>query len=995
MISTKIARVTIVLFLSFCAFFIFSKEAGHELFASTSGANGSIHGKVVDELNAPMFAVSVGLEKTSIGIITDNEGNFKLLNITPGAYNLSFSFVGYETKIIYVTVEPGKDVEVNVQLSVATIMSEEVIVTAQARGQIAAINQQLNAAGVINAISTEKLKELPDISAAEAIGRLPGLSVQRDGGEGQKIIVRGFEPKYNTISINGMAAPSTDLNNRSTDLNFVSADIISGVEVMKANTADKDADGLGGNVNLILKEAGSGMSLNADLQTGYSSQVNSFGAYKASVLFSNRFLKEKLGVLISVNTESYDRSSDKWENEFYVQGVLSPGSTTNYVMPWLLESNLRTQIETRKRSNASFFLDYKTKNSVIKTASFYSGLNRDYSVTNKDYDIDASYLTFEQQKVTQKGYILSNAIEGKHTIANTFLDWGIGNSMSEQKQPYNHKLVFRQNSAYTGNPKLFNTLPPQEITTDEFVNEDVSQFYLYDGTFASNNAPESETNAWINWEAPINITPNIRLSFKTGAKYRRKEREKDSKTYRDRFDNQTMVNEINSIIPGLTPSAFQGLIGLVGFIDSDSDISERSFLNGRFPNLNPGDVLDADKISGFYENVGKKNYSYIPTGHIKNDYSGNEEVFATYAMFNLQIGKVITFIPGVRYERTHFEYTAFNGYSVPDDELEEASAFPVRDTTTSNILKNILPQIHLKIKPFKWLDLRLAYTNTLSRPDFNDLAPRMQISSSSLSIKHSGTYLNNLTSKNFDAILSLYSPKIGFFTIGAFHKVIDGFIYQRNAKLLKGTNMDPTNFGLPSSYSGYSISYPVNNPELAYINGIETDIQTNFSSLPSPFNGIVLSGNFTIMDSKAKYQETLFVRTANPNYGQPGEPRIIFMNSDTAYVDRMLYQAKYLANVSLGYDYKGFSARFSYSYTDDILTKEQRRTDGSDREAKMAFSKWDIQLKQKVNKKLSVYGNIANVFNQPDAGTRLITGYYNYMEYYGMTVNFGVKYKFF
>jgi outer membrane receptor for ferrienterochelin and colicin len=271
----------------------------------------------------------------------------------------------------------------------------------------------------------------------------------------------------------------------------------------------------------------------------------------------------------------------------------------------------------------------------------------------------------------------------------------------------------------------------------------------------------------------------------------------------------------------------------------------------------------------------------------------------------------------------------------------------------------------------------------------------MQISSDTRSIKYSGTYLDNLTSENYDAILSMYKPKLGLFTIGVFHKIIDGFIYDRTANLVKGTEMDPNNFGLPDTYKGFSISYPVNNPEKAIINGLETEIQTNFNSLPFPFKGIVLSGNFTLMDSKAKYQETLFVRTLNPDYGQPGEPRIIFTNHDTAYVDRMLSQAKYLANISVGYDYKGFSARFSYSFTDDILTNEQRRIDGADREAKTAFSKWDAQVKQKITKNLSVYGNIANIFNQPDAGTRLITGYYNYIEYYGMTFNIGLKYKFY
>jgi outer membrane receptor protein involved in Fe transport len=106
-------------------------------------------------------------------------------------------------------------------------------------------------------------------------------------------------------------------------------------------------------------------------------------------------------------------------------------------------------------------------------------------------------------------------------------------------------------------------------------------------------------------------------------------------------------------------------------------------------------------------------------------------------------------------------------------------------------------------------------------------------------------------------------------------------------------------------------------------------------------------------------------------------------------------QPAMLANFSIGYDYKGFSGRLSYSYQDDILTTAQRRPDGADKEATIIFARWDLQLKQKITKNLSIYGSMSNIFNQPDKSSRLVTGYVSSIEYYGFTAYLGIKYDFF
>lgn len=226
---------------------------------------GSIRGNIIDDEGMPMVGATIIIDKTTTGTTTDANGNYQLLGVPVGKQKIRFSFIGYIEEVREVEIKKGGVVVLDIHMNEVAVEIQGVVAYGQARGQNAAINQQLNAKGISNIISAEKLQELPDVNVAEAIGRLPGLMVARDRGEGQKIIIRGLSPKYNTIAIGGNIAPSTSTDDRSTDLNMISPEILGGVEVQKANTADKDASGLGGTVNLTIREAPSGLKMTANL----------------------------------------------------------------------------------------------------------------------------------------------------------------------------------------------------------------------------------------------------------------------------------------------------------------------------------------------------------------------------------------------------------------------------------------------------------------------------------------------------------------------------------------------------------------------------------------------------------------------------------------------------------------------------------------------------------------------------------------------------------
>jgi TonB-dependent receptor len=936
-----------------------------------------------------LIGASIIIKGTGLGTISDINGNYILQGVPTGDIVLTVSYIGYEMQEIAMKLKKGETRQLNISLVDKSIQTGEVVITAQARGQQAAINQQMNASGIVNVISTEKLQELPDANVAEAIGRLPGLMTQREGGEGQKIVIRGLEPKYNTVAINGMIAPSTDPNDRSTDLNMVAPEIIGGVEVMKAITADKDADGLGGTVNLILKDAPEGKKITTSLQSGYHGQIQKIGSVKGSVYLSNRFFKNSLGTILVASAENIDRSNDKMDVSYLVQGNPDIQNGELFVQPWLDKLKLQSNLVKRTRYNISLNLDYVKGGTKIKTANMLSMMYKDQFIREKQYAVGDQNMRFVQKDNRNLDLILSNSIELSHNFWGTTFDLGGGRSYSAQQTRYNHNLDFRISSPFIVPTSELKYIEPHLVPDPVNINDNIANYYLYSGAFDDIKAPETEWSAWMNWKIPYIISNKINGYVKFGGKFRQKDRDKESKRKFVRFDRPVKLDALKINSPDLELSSVSGYVGLSSFIDDN--FSSANFLNGQYNYLNVDYALQRDMVSGFYD-TNKGLYDNIMTTMIQNDYTGHEELYAGYIMAELNVGKWFTFTPGLRYDYTFMKYGGFSGDNIPSD-LTVESTVTYEWNEESNDYAYWLPQIHLRLKPTNWFDVRLALTQTLSRPDFDLLSPRTQVIATQQFVNYSRTNLRPAKSTNYDAIATFYHQKWGLLTIGGFYKKIDDFIFVRNAVIKKGSDTDSETLGISSAFEGFTIQYPLNNPHPAYLWGIEFDVQTSLKNLDGFWKGIVISANMSFMKSQTKYNETLITRIANPDYGKPGntEGRFIKINNDTTYTDRLLNQPSVLANVSLGYDYRKFSARLSYSYQDDILITEQHRADGADKETTLGFSKWDLQLNQKISKRVRVFANVSNIFNAPDISVRTITGYVKTIEYYGFTTNLGIK----
>jgi len=958
---------------------------------------GSVRGNITDERGFPMIGASIVVDKTTLGTIADANGDYQLLGIPAGKRTIKFSFVGYNTENREIELEKGEVIIINLKMAVSQVELLEVVAYGQARGQQAAINQQLNASGIANIVSTERLQELPDITVADAIGRLPGVMVEGRGGGASNVVIRGLEPKYNSITIGGNTLPATGTDDRTTSLGYFTPEILGSVEVQKANTADKDASGLGGTVNLVFREAPADFRFRLNMLTSGNSNTSLITGYYPSFTVSNRFFNNKLGIILSGNGRIGKGMSDSWGVGYTVSGIPDYDAGETYVQPWITSMDLSLNDSKGSNLGGTLLFDWKPNQfSVIKSSNFIGYSKSEGHSTSKNYSFSSNRLGMNYSHSRNNSLLYSSAIEGKHFVLGSVLEWGGSYSQSINNRPYGHNLAFYKLSAFNNlaSGQSFDIGPPELALAPENLNDFEEQYFWASGNFRTYESEEHESSGYVNWKTPFRLGQFLTGYVKAGTNYRVKDRERTNVRYNRPMDTYGSKTGFLAVYPEtiLTTEGVVGEISIVNFLDKD--YIPKDFLDNRYEYLKMDKIFDSEWVATVFDDFLKDFYRFIESG-AKDDYITHESVLAHYLMSEINFGKYITFIPGVRYEKSDLKYKAYVADEITGDERTEIEV-DFRDTVATNSYHDFFPQIHLKIKPADWFDIRLAYTNTLSRADYGQLAPKRLINMTGYSVVMGNTKLNPAYSTNYDIILTFYKPQYGLLTLGAFYKDIEGFIWTREAMVVSGTATDPELLNIPLHTAGFDITYPLNNPNRSSITGFEIDLQSNMNFLP--VKGFIFNMNFTLMDSETRYSETLKVRTLNPDYGKiPGAKRIIFVNYDTAYVDRLLKQAKYLANAAIGYDNKklGLSARVSFSYNDDILTSPQRRVDGADRSGKLEYYRWDFQVNQKIYKQLSCSVSLADMFNPNDKGVRLLTGYTQSYVIHYTTFRFGLKYDFF
>lgn len=947
---------------------------------------GKIKGKVFDAItNQPLLGANVFLKGTSLGAATNMDGSYFIRNIPVGIYTIQVSYIGYRAIEEKIQIKGGLTLSMNFKLEPVAVQGKTVTVTSQASGQNAAINQQLASNKIVNVVSAARIQELPDANAAESVGRLPGVYLLRSGGEGYAVSIRGLEPKYNKIMIDGVEMAPTDNSDRGTDMSMISSDMLEGIEVFKTVTPDMDAAVLGGVVNFQIREAKKNASglpdVNLSLKEGYDNLQNKYNDYLFSAGVGKRFLNNRLGVLVQGIVENKNLTSNvfgaSYDVESKIFGVSNPVKLTGITLTY--------SPRTLKRYNASLSIDYVLPNGKIDLVNLFSQSNTNTEIRKQSYGLASNNVEFHIGNQFKIFNVMTNLLDVKQHTSIFDIDLRLSHAYSENRTPDNWDLMSHELS--TGISTLSNKLNPQQFVP--LANAKIDQSKLILNTISTSNTFLRQRNITgaIDLKKDITFSELITSTFKAGVMYKYTYRSYDENAGSGSFGSNARKIFFNTY-PWLAQPPYNynvnADISIIPFIDNNFKYAK--FWGGEYtmgPALNKNllykgmrTIID-NSLAHWFNGA-----SYTPDVYQSgyNDYSGNEYQNAAYIMATFKIGPKVIVIPGVRYQGLETSYTA-PIYLNADAVNPYPKGLPHSDTTINRYHGYWLPDINLRYKPLTWFDIRVAYTSTITYPDFGEITPQLDVNYTNKSIIYNNYNLKPARAQNYDLALSIYNNSIGLFSIDGFLKQIDNLIFSTGERYV----IDPSAYpGLPDNTTSFSINTQINSPFRVNLWGAELEWQTHFWYLPDPLKGLVLNINYTHIFSKAKYPYTYIHVGSYPTFKKT--------YIDTFYTDRLINQPNDIVNLSLGYDYNSFSMVVSMIYQADVFN-------GSNfwpelRSSKDSYLRWDLTLKQGLPWfGLEAYVDLNNINGARDNFILEGNGFPTSGEEYGMTADLGLRWN--
>ncbi|MGB2866835.1 MAG: TonB-dependent receptor [Bacteroidota bacterium] len=979
------------------------------LATSTLLGQATVQGSVLDSVtNDPLIGANAFLVGTALGSVTDREGKYQIVRVPEGTHTLRISYIGYQPREIPVTVKGDEIKVIDARLVAYVIEGSEVVVTGQLRGQVAAINQQITSNTIINVVSEEKIKELPDANAAEAIGRLPGVSIIRSGGEATQVVLRGLSSKFSNITLDGVKVPPTDPLSRDVDLSTISQGALAGVELFKALTPDKDADAIAGSVNLVTKKAPSERSVRLTTKGGYNALMKSAKQYDVLGQYGERFLDDMLGVQVTGNLENRIRSNEQIDDDYGYLRQNTDYEINNFKLTFI--------DEIRKRSGIGVLFDVNTPDEgSVKFNNIYNKTSRDYLTYQRNYPVTGADLVYSARHRKQDVSTFNSALHGTNNILSSELTWGVSFAQSKTETPFDYYLDFLEPSSTTSGMKAgVPSLRDRPELLIPFAWNNYVAATCSSGYAQAQAALDKEKTANIDFEHKYILGTLFSGSAKIGGKYREKQRTMtNSQTYAPYYLGYWKEYNADGSMKALAGTRFDRFyqdflrtgnrLPLADDFLDHPDAPSRDIF-GKYA-LTP--LINRDALDLWYElNINGRNptggslaneYYPDPT-YAVNDYAVTERVAAGYVMNRLDFGRDITFIAGVRVEREDNDYRS--NY-LPT----ELTGFPitgrVADTSASHAETIWLPNFHLTVRPSDNMSVRFAAYRALARPDFDLRLEKYaaQRSGATSTLQLGNSHLRTSKAWNYEVNTSIFGNEIGLVSISAYYKVIDDFVHDLNAIFVTGDSLYRS-FGIdwraPSFASGgYALTAPYNSTKPTKVWGLEFEHQMNFGFLSGFLQHAVLSYNLSLSRSETFLINSTTRKDSSIVIGPRGDTLKTY--SFTPVIgetkQRTEGQPELFGNVALGYDLGGFSIRLSVFYQGEYNLSFSPT--GESDQIVNSFTRWDLALKYDITDNVSILSSINNLTNvyegTTQANRRQGWNLLNTQNTFGLTADFGVR----
>ncbi len=824
----------------------------------------SVQGQVVDgQTEGLLSGALIALKDTPHRAKTGSDGRYRLDEIPAGEYTLIVTYVGFQPFETSVSVSSGGTVDLPITLARTVQVADEVVVQGFRFGQSKALNDQKEAANIKNIISEEQIQSFPDLNTAEVLQRVSGINIQRDNGEGRFVSMRGTPSAMTNITVNGQQVAYSNGENRSVELDVVSAAQLSGIEVTKVLTPDMDADAVGGSINLKTRSAFDSEERTMKVKVGLGENSISNGMHsRASFDFADVFgANENVGFSVGLN---YARTSaerhnneQKWEDQEDVNDVEIPYALSN--------TEVQFSENTRDRYGLNTRLEFKLNdNHRLHFGAVYNYRedDQDRQITRIRWD-KGDYITPTQVEGLRLVKSLHDRLEeqeistytigGEHRFGASVLDFTLSTSSASTKKPGGQlKPEFELRGVDLNVVGIDSKAPNWQ--SSNFDIHDGSNYALDAIDLKYENTSSDIDSASVNFEMPM-VWGSDTGTFKVGAKLRALD--KGRADIREKWewggDDDLLLNQFEN--------------GGTNMLESGYNLGQE------YDRANFRNFFFSNQVDGMFELDEARN-----DVNLGEPYSAKEDVSSAYVMTTQEYGNLLV-LGGVRFEKTDLDYTASN--LVLDDGEFVSNEF----VNVKRDYDHVFPNLQFRWRLTPETNLRVAYSEGMARPDFWNSMPYSLTDTDEEEIVRGNANLDPAISKNVDVLAEHFFKGIGVLSGGVFFKQIDDFNFRSGFDEVGGP------------YDGYEVEQYVNGGS-ADLYGVELTWQQQFTQLPGWLSGFGIYANYTYTDANS-----------------------IDLGSESSRTDIAVLpeQVQDVANLALIYEKDAIVSRLSMNYTGKFI----------------------------------------------------------------------------
>lgn len=826
----NILRISTLLILVSFSLSLHALEAGKGSGSSSAGAasTGTVSGTVKDATGAVLQGAQIVLQPGGISAVSNAQGDFAISDINPGSYTATVSYVGFTSAISVIKIGVSQNTLLNVTLVVGS-NSQQLVVNANLVGDAAAINEQRTSANILNVETAPQIASLPNANIADALGRLPGVTLQRNEGEGQYVQIRGTEPRLSNTTIDGVIVPGPDPQVRQVDLDTIPANLVGSVAINKTLSANQDGDAIGGSVDLRIKQATTDQpDFSIEGIGGNTPIAGGRQVYTINSTFGMRFgpnsdfnQGKRFGVIIGYSYDSNARGIDDVEP---VPDLDSNGNTTFdklYIQQYLYD---------RTRYGFAGSVDYKlAEDSDLYVHGLFSNF-RDYG-QKYAYQLKAGGAASYHTSIRRPNLQIADlALGGNQVFTHSYVKYQVAIAHSRfGGAAGNPGAAFSgaggKDCEFDAAATVSQYRPQYSCAVPGNAIYDPSQYSLSTIDLTSGQATQ------LNLQATGAMGINYHLgghasTFEFGGQFRNEHKGQDA--YSPEYDsiNGTAMTQYLSTFTN--PKFYGGSYHLGPVTSFDLLTNDLA--------ANPGAyTLD------------------VGTTHLQSDaanYNLQERVSAGYLMNTLEMGR-FHLQTGLRIEGTQ---TSNTGYHVTND--ANGNYISTTPVFGSGSYVDLLPSVQLRYSIDNDSNIRAVYGRGISRPDPYQLVPYIveDQSTTPYTINIGNPALVAEHANDYDVLYERFLKSVGMIELGYFYKQLSLPIYPQQSII------PATGSPLSQPYAGDLVFQEVNGDH-AHVQGFEMAYQQHLSYLPGPLAGARINANFTYTQSK-NYNIT--GRTDNP-----------------------------------------------------------------------------------------------------------------------------------